>query len=423
MIKKLLEIAKINNIEMEIAINYEDNTCIETFNDTVEKYEVSNVKVYKIKALYQGKLVNITTEDITNPNILVDMIINNARVIDNFEDTTFAKKVDIKNNNKKIPKTDYNIIIKDLLDLDKFRKKYPNLESIKLTYTSNYNNLSIINDEVKLIDSNNLIYIYGEIIWKENNICQTGWFQIKTLKYDLDKIKEKLEETIIDASKKINAVSLKTGKYKVLLKNSEVFNLLKTFSDMFNSEEIKKKKSVLNDYFNKHVFSNKITIVEDPLNSKLIGKRIFDIEGNPTYYKEIVKDGVFITKLYDNKNAIIENTNPTGTSDGVRNMYILKGKSSYQELIKKMNNGVIIDSIEGLHAGVNKLTGEISLQATGYEVVNGNVGEALKLIIFQTNLIDLFNSVIDIGNDLEMFSIMGGSPSILFDNVMIIGKE
>src|SRR5699024_1472448 len=120
--------------------------------------------------------------------------------------------------------------------------------------------------------------------------------------------------------------------------------------------------------------------------------------------------GVFITKLYDNKNAIIENTNPTGTSDGVRNMYILKGKSSYQELIKKMNNGVIIDSIEGLHAGVNKLTGEISLQATGYEVVNGNVGEALKLIIFQTNLIDLFNSVIDIGNDLEMFSIMGGSP-------------
>ena len=166
MIKKLLEIAKLNNIEMEIAINYEDNTCIETFNDTVEKYEVSNVKVYKIKALYQGKLVNITTEDITNPNILVDMIINNARVIDNFEDTTFAKKVDIKNNNKKIPKTDYNIIIKDLLDLDKFRKKYPNLESIKLTYTSNYNNLSIINDEVKLIDSNNLIYIYGEIIWK-----------------------------------------------------------------------------------------------------------------------------------------------------------------------------------------------------------------------------------------------------------------
>ena len=163
--------------------------------------------------------------------------------------------------------------------------------------------------------------------------------------------------------------------------------------------------------------------MEDPLNSKLIGKRIFDIEGNPTYYKEIVKDGVFITKLYDNKNAIIENTNPTGTSDGVRNMYILKGKSSYQELIKKMNNGVIIDSIEGLHAGVNKLTGEISLQATGYEVVNGNVGEALKLIIFQTNLIDLFNSVIDIGNDLEMFSIMGGSPSILFDNVMIIGKE
>ena len=171
------------------------------------------------------------------------------------------------------------------------------------------------------------------------------------------------------------------------------------------------------------MFSNKITIVEDPLNISLVGTRIFDMEGNATYYKELIKDGKFITKLYDNKNAIIEDKKSTGTSGGVRNMYIVPGSNSYEELIKKMDNGIIIDLLEGLHAGANTITGELSLQASGYEIKEGKISKALKLIIMQTTLKELFNKVIDIGNDLEMFSVTGGSPSILFNDITIVGKE
>jgi len=423
MIKKLLDLAKENNIKLEVAISKSVDTNIETLNDRVEKFEEAVVTTYKIKSLINNKIVNITTEDISDPDKIIEDIVSNASILDNNYEVSFAKEIDIQNNDIDFVEQDYEKVKQDLIKLNKYKDKYPNLKSINMYYTNNYNKINIINDEVNLIDTNNLIYVYAELIWNENGINQTGFFDIVLKEYNYEKIKNKFKETIRDMAKKIDANSCKSGRYSIILKNNQVFKLLKTYSSMFNAENINKKLSLLSDDYNKQVFSKEITIVEDPLNKDLLGTRLFDIEGNKTYYKEIIKNGKFITKLYDNKTSLKENTNPTGTSDGVRNMYILPGKYSYEELIRDMKDGIIIDSIEGLHAGANVLTGELSLQATGYVVENGIIGNALKLIIFQTSIKELFNKVRKIGNDLEFTSVIGGSPSILFDNIMIVGKE
>ena len=423
MIDELLKLANSKNIKIEVFIDEDETIDIETMNDKLEKYETSSVSSYHIKALYNNKIVPINTEDISNPEIIVNNIINFSNVLDIDKKTTFAHDLDIRNNIKEKENKDYKKIINDLISLNKYKEKYPNIDNINMYYTDKYNKVSIINKDVNLIDTSNINYIYGEIVWRENNINQTGWFNLISLEYDFSKIEEKFIERVNDVKNKIRAVSYKTNKYNVIIKNSEVFKILNRYKDMYDAEQIRNKLSPLTKVYNKQVFSDKITIVEDPLNESLVGRRIFDIEGNATYYKELIKDGKFITKLYNNKNAILENTNPTGTSGGVRNMYIVPGSNSYEELIKEMNNGIIIDSLEGLHAGANTITGELSLQATGYEVKEGKISKALKLIIMQTTLKELFNNVICVGNDLEMFSVTGGSPSILFKDVTIVGKE
>lgn len=423
MIDELLKLADSKNIKLEVFIDEDETIDIETMNDKLEKNETSSVSSYYIKALYNNKIVPINTEDISNPEIIVNNIINFSNVLDIDKKTTFAHDLDIKNNIKEKEDKDYKKIINDLTSLNKYKEKYPNIDNINMYYTDKYNKVSIINKDVNLIDTSNINYIYGEIVWKENNINQTGWFNLIGLEYDFSKIEDKFIETVNDVKNKIRAVSYKTNKYNVIIKNSEVFKILNRYKDMYDAEQIRNKLSPLTKDYNKQVFSDKITIVEDPLNECLVGRRIFDMEGNATYYKELIKDGKFITKLYNNKNAILENTNPTGTSGGVRNMYIVPGSNSYEELIKEMNNGIIIDSLEGLHAGANTITGELSLQATGYEVKEGKISKALKLIIMQTTLKELFNNVICVGNDLEMFSVTGGSPSILFNDITIVGKE
>lgn len=423
MIDELLKLASSKNIKIEVFIDEDETTSIETINDKLETYESSSTTSYRIKALYNNKIVTINTEDISNPELIIDNIINISNALEKEEDTTFAHNIDIRNNIKEKETKDYKKIINDLISLNKYKEKYPNIDNINMYYTDKYNKVSIINKDVKLVDTSNINYIYGEIVWKENNTNQTGSFNIISLDYDFVKIKDKFLKTVEELNDKIKAVSYKTNKYHVIIKNSEVFKILNRYKDIYDAEQIRNSLSPLTKDLNKQVFSNKITIVEDPLNTNLVGTRIFDMEGNATYYKELIKDGKFITKLYDNKNAIIENKKSTGTSGGVRNMYVVPGRNSYEELIKKMDNGIIIDSLEGLHAGANTITGELSLQAAGYEVKEGKINRALKLIIMQTTLKELFNNVIDIGNDLEMFSVTGGSPSILFNDITIVGKE
>lgn len=423
MIDKLIELANNKNIKIEVFIDEDTTTQIETMNNKLESYESSSVSSYRIKALYNRKVIIINTEDISNPELIIDQIIKFSDTLDKDEDTAFAKKLDIKNNIKEKNDVNYNKVINDFISLNKYKKQYPNIENFNMYYTDSYNKTSIINSDVKLADTSNIIYVSGEIVWKENDINQTGYFSIVNFDYDFAKVEEKFLKTLKDVQAKIKAKSYKTGKYNVILKNEQVFSILNTYKNMYDAEQIRNNLSPLTNDYNSQVFSDKITIVEDPLNTKLVGNRRFDIEGNATYFKEIIKDGKFITKLYDNKNAISEHKKPTGTSGGMRNMYIIPGSNSYQDLIKKMNNGIIIDSLEGLHAGANSITGELALQATGYEVVDGQIGKALKLIIMQTTLKELFNNVECIGNDLEMFSVTGGSPSILFHDITIVGKE
>lgn len=423
MIDELLKLANSKNIELEVFIDEDITIDIETMNDRLEKYESSSTDSYRIKALYNNKIVTINTEDISNPELIINNIISISNALDKEEDTTFARNIDIRNNIEEKKNKDYKKIINDLISLNKYKQKYPNIDNINMYYTDKYNKVNIINKETNLIDTHEINYIYGEIVWKENNINQTGSFSMISLDYDFSKIEKKFIETINDVKAKVKATSYKTNKYNIIIKNEQVFKILNRYKDMYDAEQIRNNLSPLTKDYGKQVFSNKITIVEDPLNTSLVGTRLFDIEGNSTYYKELIKDGKFITKLYNNKNAILENTNPTGTSGGVRNMYIVSGNDSYEDLIKKMNNGIIIDSLEGLHAGANIITGELSLQGTGYEVKNGKINKALKLIIMQTTLKELFNNVISVGNDLEMFSVTGGSPSILFNDITIVGKE
>lgn len=423
MINNLLNLADKEGLNLEIAIDEEQNTAIETFNDQVNQYEISNITIYKLKGVYNDKVVRLTTEDISNPKLLIDELINNSKIIDNIDQTTFAKNINIENNDAPNVDDDYNEVIKDLLDLNKYKSSFHNLNTINIYYTHRYNKRSIINKNVELVDSNIATYIYGELVWSENGINQTGVFSIVDKCYDNDKLKNKVMETIEDMKQKINSTSCKSGKYNIILKNQQVFELLKTFVSMFDAEKIGNKLSPLNDEYGSQVFSNNLTIVEDPLNKELIGRRLFDEEGNKTYYKEIIKDGKFITKLYNNRIAIKENTMPTGTSGGVRNLYILSGDKNFDELVHKLNNGIIIDDLEGLHAGANILNGDLSLQADGYEVKNGKITNALKSIILQTNIKELFKNIVAIGNDLEFYSEIGGSPSILCKNIMIVGKE
>ena len=283
-------------------------------------------------------------------------------------------------------------------------------------------NIDIKNKNNYMTDNTYSNYIYVSISGEKNNIVKSDYISIYTNNYDFNIVKEKVIKLLKYLESKFTETSISTNKYNVLLNNNVVKDILNTFISSFSTRNIDMKLSFLTGKLNKKVFSDKISIIEEPVNTKFVTTRYFDDEGTLTYNKEYVSKGVFV-KTYNNLEYALKNKEElTGNSYGVRNFHIKEGNKTYDELIKTMQNGIIINRIEGMHSGINTRSGDISLQATGLLVENGVVTKPLSMIILQSNIIEILNNVIEVGNDLEEFNSIIASPSLLLHDITICGS-
>lgn len=411
--KLKLEILKTKNIYNQITVN----------NDKLKNYETSNITNYEIKVTKEDKTFIITREDISNPEEVFKDIEEAYNLIDNADKDTYAKGT-IKEQNKAILNLNKEKVIEDFKNLYKLKKEYKELFNIESTLEYEYIEKELKNtDGADLQDNNATLQFIVECVVKENNETKSYHDYYYLKEYDYDYIKEITIKVIENAMRRFKETSIKSKKSKVILSNYATYQILKTYSDMFSAEKINKSMSILANSYLKQVFSPLITIIEDPLNKDYPGKQLFDAEGTKTCRKTIIDNGKFITKLYNNKEAIKDKTSSTGNANGVRNMYLVPGEKSFKELIKEMKDGIVLTRLSGLHIGANKSTGDLSLQAEGYLVKNGKRDKSLNMILLSANLMEVFNNVISVGNDLKFGSKSVGAPSILCDDIMIVGED
>jgi PmbA protein len=104
-------------------------------------------------------------------------------------------------------------------------------------------------------------------------------------------------------------------------------------------------------------------------------------------------------------------------------MYLAPGEMTEDELLAKAGNGVYINSLGGLHAGANPITGDFSLQSAGFMIENGKKTTAVKSFTVAGNYYDLLKNITDVASNLELPG-MGrfGAPSVLVQGLSIAGK-
>lgn len=426
MIEKLLSYAKTENLDLEIFAITNDEITIEYTNDLLTSYKLQNIKSYNLKAIIDGASVTAKVLDISNPEEVIKSLRYARTLTDELDEDTLTETGNLENTERK----DVSVnpaVIKD--NIENFNaeiiKNYPDVRKIFTSYNFEKDFYEIYNTNgTKLIDTNYHAYYMADIVINgsaEKSIACDKYVMAKEPDFTLFKCK--VIETIESALNKVHHQSVITDKYKIILDNKCAHDLLSSFALDFHALNISKKQSVFTDKLNEKIFSDKITIVEDPTNKELIGTRLFDGEGTKTYYKKIVEDGIFKTILYNKKYAKKDNTISTGNSYGVKNMYILPGVKSKDELFNLVDKGIYIDDLMGLHSGINHLTGDISIQCEGFLIENGKKTTGLKQIVLSTNIFELLGGVLEVGSDLEFFGSDGGSPSLLIDNITIAGKE
>lgn len=425
--KTFFQKAKAKGIEnIQIVETTENTGQMELINKELETFEISNHTGYQIKAEYNGKTVKAAS-DYLDESIL-DTIIMKATYTDSkYQDDYLTDK---SHNNKMddMPQIDISNELDVLKELDDIRKDYPEVNNLTLSYSEIYEKKRIVNSNgVDIETACHLYEFVPEIVTKEKD-STTSYDRVylKTNKDSLN-MKDNLIKDIKMALKQAKKEKLKTQKYDIIVDSTVMKSILSNFIDMLSATNIRQKISCLEGKLNEKVFSDKLTIIEDPKNDDYPGATIFDDEGTETEKKEIIKDVVLKTYLYNIKEAKEQNQKTTGngySSISTRNMYIKPGDKTLEEMMKKLKNGIYItDCMGSMNTAINPNTGNISLQIFGFIIENGEIKCGFEPSVMTTTIFELLSNIEEIENQVTFIKQSVGSPCLLVKDISIASSE
>ncbi len=265
---------------------------------------------------------------------------------------------------------------------------------------------------------------------EENGESQISWgYTASRFLEDLD-INSLTEETARTAISLLGGRLLKTSKMYVMFSPYVAAEFLATFSSIFSGESLIKGKTFLKGKENTKVFSEEITIVDNGRLKKGIGTRSYDDEGYPTKQTIIIENGVFRGFLHNLYTAKKTGSKSTGNavrrgiktlpSVDITNLYIERGKEDIKQVLKDLDDVFYVTDVMGLHTA-DPVSGSFSIGASGILYSKGEEVFGVRGVTIADSITDLFNKVVAVGNDLKFYGNVG-SPTILFEDVMVAGE-
>ncbi len=444
-IKNLFGAGKKAGIEdMEVFIQGNSILELMVFQGEIDKFSKAEEKGLSFRGIYEGKMGYSYTEKIDEASIefLVNDVISNTKIIDSDEQETIFKGSDHYNEvntfNLELEQTPIDkkiefikLIEKEALSLD------DRVESINYCiYGDQSRENMIVNTKGLNLESKiNSAYMYISVVVKDDNDIKTA-FRYK-LYTDFNKFDYKAiaKDVVEEALSLLGAESIKSDNYPVILRNNVAAVILDGFSGIFSADNVQKSLSLLKGKLNQKIASERITIVDDPFMEDGTETKSFDSEGFATKFKKVINKGVLATYLHNSKTAKKDGVQSTGNAFkssykapitiAPTNMYIEKGNKELDEMVKEMQNGLLIIDVQGVNSGLNPISGDFSLAATGYEIKEGKINRSVSNITIAGNLFELLNDVEDIGNDLVFLMPSNGyigSPSLKIKSLSVAGE-
>ena len=86
-----------------------------------------------------------------------------------------------------------------------------------------------------------------------------------------------------------------------------------------------------------------------------------------------------------------------------------------------MGNGVFVESLIGVHSGVNPVSGDFSVGVTGLMIRDGQLAEPVREITVASTLQRMLLDVAYVGSDLEWLPGSAAGQTVAIDNIAVSG--
>lgn len=427
--------------DVEIYSEVSKRASFSVFKGELDKYSVSEPMGIAIRGIYRGKMGNAYTEKTDDAALeaLLEDCLSNAAIIETEESVYLHEPEDktpvyVNLSKGMAPISERIELIKTL---ERQAEANPYCEQLQNQYGDFESTIRIINSKgLDVSYSSGLGYLYLSPIMKKGEDTKNEYVITMFTEPEGLKAEAAMEEAMALTEQMFGAEILPSGKYETVLSNKAMSSLLEVMAGVFSAEAADKGLSAFKDKVGQSVAASCLSIIEDPMFEGGIANVPFDGEGVATQRKALIKNGMLTGFQHNLKTAAKYGVAPTGNGFkanfkspvgiGATNVFIPKGETPFETLLADVKDGLYITALEGLHAGINGITGNFSLACRGRRIENGRLTTAVHQMTVSGNYFEMLHAVKATADDFAFDSMdssaVFGSPSVWVSTLSYAGK-
>ena len=429
--EKVIDLANQKGIEAEVYYVASQDTPIEFGNNRLKSLETKASEGIALRVIADGKLGFASSTDLTRLEDLVDAAIATAEIGDpvEFDFTKDINSIEPKNDYQP-PSTEKLVEVGEDL-ISKVHQYNPEiLVDVSFHSRSGQAILATTTNVYTEQNAKSLSAILSGNLVRGEDFLQAYAYEVTSDRQpDYQAILEKLITKYRRADE--GAANIKSGTYPVLFTPSAVSSTMgRMFGTIFSGQSIVQKASPLTDKLGEKIVDERISVFEDP--SIGVSACEYDDEGVPTSKKNLIDRGVVEQFYWDRRWAARQGVKSSGNgfrggisrpSPSLANVCISPGKTSVDDLIAGIEEGIIVDQVLGAGQS-NVLAGEFSVNIDlGYKVEQGKIVGRVKDTMVAGNIFEAFSDLVDLSDRPEWVGSSSYVPHILFAKLGVAARQ
>jgi len=221
-----------------------------------------------------------------------------------------------------------------------------------------------------------------------------------------------------------------TGRPVVVLEPRFAATMLGIVAGMLSGERVVKGRTPFADRVGEQIAAAGLTFADDPIDPESLSASSFDGEGIACRRVPLITGGVLNGFLHDSRSARGLGTVTTGSalrgvrgtpSPGYRSLSVAPGEGDLEGFIASIDDGLLVASLQGLHSGVNAVSGDLSVGVEGVVIRDGQLQEPIREGTLAGAIPRMLLDIVAVGADLERLP--GGSlmPTLLLEGLTLGG--
>ena len=242
---------------------------------------------------------------------------------------------------------------------------------------------------------------------------------------------EAMSDAVLRATRMLGAQKATSGRCTVVFDPRVVSTLLSVVSSALSGEAVVKGRSFFAGRIGESVADGSVTLVDDPTDARAFTASSHDGEGLACRRNVLISDGMLRMFVFDTVSARRAQTSSTGSavrggfagrpSAGCRALVLAPGTQAAEEILSAVGTGLYVQSVTGIHSGVNPVSGDFSVGAEGLMIRGGTLAEPVREVTVASTLQRMLQAVVAIGSDLTWLPGVAAGQTLAIADMQLSG--